>query len=156
MIRFALTCGEGHSFDAWFSSGDSYDEQIEAEAIRCPACGSAEVRKAPMAPAVLRGQGRDGSDAPSVPEAPNAPEAPKVPAAQEGKQSFAFLKGLREHLKANADDVGEKFTEEARKIHYGESKERNIYGEATLEEAKSLNDEGIPALPLPKLPEEHN
>ena len=144
MIRFALTCAEGHNFEAWFSSGSSYEEQIEAEAIRCPDCGSAEVQKAPMAPAVLTGRSKEHA------------QASRGSTAPEQKQSFAFLQGLREHLKANADDVGADFPEEARKIHYGEAEERNIYGEATLDEAKSLNDEGIPALPLPKLPDEHN
>ena len=144
MICFALSCDEGHSFEAWFSSGASYDEQIEAEAIRCPLCGSADVQKAPMAPAVLKGRGQEARQTPPAPE------------DTEQKQSFAFLKGLREHLKANADDVGADFPEEARKMHYGEAEERNIYGEATLDEAKSLNEEGIPALPLPKLPDEHN
>jgi len=97
-----------------------------------------------MAPAVLRGKGREPASG-----GESAAEAA-------GKQTYAFLKGLREHLKANADDVGRKFPEEARKIHYGEAEERNIYGEATSEEAKALHEEGIPALPLPKLPEEHN
>ena len=144
MIRFALHCDQGHGFDAWFSSGASYDEQIEAGAIRCPTCGSADVRKSPMAPAVLRGKSEAG------------PKRAASPADTGRRQTFAFLKGLREHLKANADDVGTNFPEEARKIHYGEAKERNIYGEATLDEAKSLAEEGIPALPLPPLPEEHN
>ena len=148
MIRFALTCDEGHNFDAWFSSGESYNEQIEAGAIRCPTCGSAEVRKALMAPAVLRGKGKT--------EGAQGPKRDKSGGEVEQRQTFAFLKGLREHLKANAEDVGKNFPEEARKIHYGEAEERNIYGEATLEEAKSLNEEGIPALPLPPLPEEHN
>lgn len=143
MICFALICEEGHDFDAWFSSGASYEEQTEAGAILCPTCGSNEVEKAPMAPAVLRGRGR---------ESVGAGESP----SDAGKQTYAFLKGLHENLKANADDVGKNFPEEARKIHYGEAKERNIYGEATLEEAKALHEEGIPALPLPKLPEEHN
>jgi hypothetical protein len=144
VIRFALTCNDGHEFDAWFSSGDSYDEQTEAGVIVCPACGSAEVRKVPMSPAVLRG-GRRGSA-----------EASESPAKAEGKQTYAFLKGLREHLEANAEDVGKNFPEEARNIHYGETEQRNIYGEASLDEAKALLEEGIPALPLPKLPEEHN
>ena len=148
MIRFALSCDEGHSFEAWFSSGASYDEQIEAEVIRCPACGSAAVREAPMAPAVVRGRGKNQDQ--------TAAEAPELPANPEQKQSFAILRGLREHLKANADDVGEKFPDEARKIHYGEAEARDIYGEATSAEATSLNKEGIPVLPLPKLPEEHD
>jgi len=144
VIRFALTCEDGHTFDAWFSSGDSYDEQTEAGVIVCPDCGSVEVRKAPMAPAVLRGRNK----APAL-------ENESVALAA-GKQTYAFLKGLRAHLEANADDVGKNFPEEARKIHYGEKEERNIYGEASVEEAKALHEEGIPALPLPKLPEEHN
>lgn len=144
MIRFTLACEDGHEFDAWFSSGDSYDEQLEAGVIVCSICGSTEVRKAPMAPAVMRGRSKG-----SAPEG----ESPKPP---QGKQTYAFLKGLREQLKTNAEDVGRDFPEEARKIHYGEVEERNIYGEASSDEAKSLHEEGIPALPLPKLPEEHN
>jgi len=146
MIRYSLTCDAGHQFDAWFSSGDSFDEQCEAEVIRCPDCGSADVCKAPMAPAVLRG-GRKSLES----EGPPTPEAP-VPE----RQTYAFLKGLREHLKANADDVGTKFAAEARKMHDGEAEERSIYGEATVDEAKSLYEEGIPAFSLPKLPEDHN
>ena len=72
------------------------------------------------------------------------------------KRTYAFLKGLRAHLEANAENVGPAFPEEARKMHYGEAETRSIYGEATLEEAKSLREEGIPALPLPVLPEDHN
>jgi hypothetical protein len=146
MIRFTLTCDQGHGFDAWFSSGDSYDEQVEAQAIVCPTCGSNHVEKAPMAPAVLRGKRME----------PETARRPESSAGAEGKQTYAFLKGLREHLKANADDVGKAFPEEARKIHYGETEERSIYGEASIEDAKALHEEGIPALPLPKLPEEHN
>jgi hypothetical protein len=140
MIRFALTCEDGHEFDAWFSSGASYEEQTEAGAIICPTCGSHEVQKAPMAPAVMRGRGRDSES----------------PAETDGKQTYAVLKGLRQILQENADDVGKDFPDEARKIHYGEAKERNIFGEASADEAKALHDEGIPAIALPKLPEEHN
>ena len=142
MIRFALTCDKGHGFDAWFSSGASYDEQAEAQAISCPACGSAEVKKAPMAPAVLRGK--------------DQMEPAESRGEKERKRTYAFLKDLKEHLKANADDVGRAFPEEARKMHYGEAEARNIYGEASADEAKALHDEGIPAVPLPPLPEEHN
>ncbi len=140
MIRFALTCDQGHVFDAWFSSGDSYDEQVEARAITCPDCGSSHVEKAPMAPAILRGKEGTGESSDD----------------SERRKTYAVLKGLREHLKANADDVGRAFPEEARKMHYGEADPRNIYGEAPAEEAKALHEEGIPALPLPPLPEEHN
>jgi hypothetical protein len=128
MIRFALTCDRGHDFDAWFGSGDSYDEQIEAHAVTCPCCGSAKVRKAPMAPAVRRSQ----------------PAPAESPPASERKKTYAFLKGLRAHLEANAEHVGPAFPEEARKMHYGETEARSIYGEASLEEAKALHEGAFP------------
>jgi hypothetical protein len=140
VIRFALICDSGHDFDAWFGSGDTYDEQIEARAVTCPICGSAEVRKAPMAPAVKRSH----------------PAPPDSLGPSERKKTYAFLKGLRAHLEANAEHVGPAFPEEARKMHYGEAEARSIYGEASLEEAKALREEGIPAVPLPLLPEDHN
>jgi hypothetical protein len=141
MIRFALQCDRGHAFEAWFSSGASSDEQEVARAIVCPDCGSYAVSKAPMAPAVLRGGGES---------------APSGPDEKERKQNYAVLKGLREYLKTNAEDVGQAFPEEARKIHYGEAEARSIYGEATADEAKTLWEEEIPVVPLPPLPEEHN
>jgi hypothetical protein len=142
MIRFALTCDQGHGFDAWFSSGDSYEAQIEAQAIVCPTCGSIQVKKAPMAPTVLRGKAKEGMR--------------ESPVEGARKQTYAFLKGMRDYVKNNADDVGQAFPKEARKMHYGESEIHNIYGEASVDEAKALHEEGIPAFPLPKLPEEHN
>ena len=141
MIRFARICDCGHDFDAWFGSGDSYDEQLEARAVSCPCCGSAEVKKAPMAPAVKR---------------PRTPTPAQSPAAGDRKKTYAFLKGLRAHLEKSAEHVGPVFPEEARKMHYGESEARSIYGEASLEEAKALHEEGIPAVPLPPPPEDHN
>ena len=140
MIRFALSCDQGHAFDAWFASGDAFEHQAEAQTIRCPDCGSRAVRKAPMGPAVKRRRA----------------EAPLPQEASERKKTYAFLKGLRAHLQANAENVGHAFPEEARKMHYGEAAERSIYGEASLEEARSLQEEGIPAVPLPILPEDHN
>lgn len=139
MIRFALICDRGHDFDAWFGSGDTYDEQIEARAVTCPCCGSAKVQKAPMAPAVRKSRPQPESLEPS-----------------RRKKTYAFLKGLRAHLEANAEHVGPAFPEEARKMHYGETESRSIYGEASLDEAKALQEEGIPAVPLPPLPEDHN
>jgi hypothetical protein len=134
MIRYALNCDRGHDFEAWFGSGAAFDEQEQTRQLSCPCCGSPNVTKAPMAPAVARTR-----------------ETQAI-----GRQTYAFLKDLRAHLEANAENVGPRFPEEARKMHYGESEERSIYGEATLEEAKALKDEGIPAVPLPRLPEEHN
>ncbi len=138
MIRYALTCGRGHDFEAWFSSSSDYDIQVEAHAVTCPSCGSADVKKAPMAPAVKRR--RTGAEEPAATR----------------RQTYAFLKNLRAHLKENAEHVGPAFPEEARKMHYGETEPRSIYGEATREEAEALLEEGIPAVPLPLLPEDHN
>ena len=140
MIRFALVCDQGHEFDAWFASGDAYQDQAETRAVICPSCGSRVVRKAPMAPAVTRRRAEASHDR----------------GLSERKKTYAFLKGLRAHLEANAENVGPAFPEEARKMHYGEVETRSIYGEASLEEARSLQEEGIPAMPLPVLPEDHN
>ncbi|MGB6438790.1 MAG: DUF1178 family protein [Methyloceanibacter sp.] len=139
MIRYALACEQGHGFDAWFGSADSYDEQAEAHAILCPNCGSASVSKAPMAPYVAK---------------PRA-ERPPTPKAERPK-TYAMLKKLRAELTANSDYVGPKFPEEARKIHFDEAPARAIHGEATLKEAEELNEEGVPVFPLPPLPEDQN
>ena len=140
MNRYALSCDRGHEFDAWFGSISSYDEQVEAHAVTCPSCGSTHVRKLPMAPAVKKRK------------------AEPVAVREDGERhrTYAFLKDLKAHLKANAEHVGPAFPEEARKMHYGEAEARSIYGEATVEEAKALTEEGIQALPLPPLPDDQN
>jgi len=139
MIRYALICARGHSFEAWFSSSRAYDEQAEADAVACPECGGTGVSKAPMAPYVPKRR---------------AEAAP--PKLAERRKSYAMLRQLREELTANSDYVGEKFPEEARKIHFDEAPPRSIHGEATLEEAEALTEEGIPVRPLPPLPEDEN
>jgi hypothetical protein len=140
VIRYALFCDQGHGFDAWFASGDAYDGQARGGEIACPCCGSATVTKAPMAPAVRIRQA----------------EPPRPLDGTERQKTYAFLKGLRAHLEANAEHVGAAFPEEARKMHYGEAETRSIYGEASPEEAKALREEGIPAVPLPTLPKDRN
>ena len=140
MIRFALICDQGHQFDAWFASGGAFEDQAKTHTVICAHCGSRTVRKAPMAPAVKR----------------KREEAPEPRETRERKKTYAFLKDLRAHLQANAENVGPAFPEEARKMHYGEAESRSIYGEASREEARSLQEEGIPAVPLPLLPEDHN
>jgi len=139
MIRYALVCDRGHSFEAWFGSSRNYDEQAEAHTVVCPDCGSTHIDKAPMAPFVARR--RAGSERPR---------------AAERRQAYAMLRQLREEITANSDDVGEQFPEEARKIHFDEAPARSIHGQATLEEAKELSEEGIPICPLPPLPEDRN
>jgi hypothetical protein len=137
MICYALTCDEGHGFEAWFGSSEAYDRQAAAKSINCPICGSRGISKAPMSPYVAR----------------RRREAPMPP---ERRKSYAMLRKLRAELTANSDYVGPKFPEEARKIHYDEAPGRNIHGEATSEEARALDAEGIPVFPLPPLPEDRN
>ena len=145
MIRYALACGEGHEFEGWFGGSRAFDEQKAAGEIACPVCGSAEVDKVLMAPAVA-GTKRAMSEAPIPVAAPQAlPE-----------ELVATLRRLRRHVTENADYVGDRFAEEARRIHYRETEARGIYGEATREEAVALSEEGIEFHPLPVLPEDRN
>jgi hypothetical protein len=157
MIRYALVCEKGHDFESWFQDSAAYDKQAKRGLVNCPHCGSAKIEKAIMAPRLAGAKKRTASvETPA--EAPAAaPE--KAPVAMLSPQEQEFrskLKELREHLTKNADHVGAKFPEEARKMHYGETEHRSIYGEASPEEAKALVEEGIEFHPLPILPDERN
>ena len=157
MIRYALVCEKGHDFESWFQDSAAYDKQAKRGLVNCPRCGSAKVGKAIMAPRLAGAKKRTASvETPA--EAPAA-AAEKAPVAMLSPQEREFrikLKELREHLTKNADHVGAKFPEEARKMHYGETEHRSIYGEASPEEAKALVEEGIEFHPLPILPDERN
>ena len=160
MIRYALICDHRHEFEIWFKDSADYGRQAKRGLVTCPACGSDKVEKAIMAPSLGRGS-KKGSAPP--PEATPVPEpakpADKTPVAMMTPQEREFrskLKELRDHLVKNADNVGAKFPEEARKMHYGEIEHRSIYGEASPQEAKELHDEGIEFHPLPILPDERN
>ena len=159
MIRYALVCERKHNFEIWFNSSADYDKQRKRGLVTCPACDSKKVEKAIMAPAIGRG-GRKRSElieAPAATEAAATPPSESVAMISPQEQEFrAKLKELRDHLVSNADNVGKKFPEEARKMHYGETEHRSIYGEASPEEAKELHDEGIEFHPLPILPDERN
>ena len=162
MIRYSLICERKHDFEIWFKNSADYDKQAKRGLVTCPACGSAEVEKALMAPALGRGKKKDvhapAAEAPPTTEA-LVPVENKTPVAMISPQEHEFrakLKELRDHLTKNADNVGAKFPEEARKMHYGESKHRSIYGEASPQEAKELLEEGVELHPLPVLPEERN
>ncbi len=133
MIRYALQCDSDHEFEAWFRSSRDHDEQANERAIICPVCGSHDVRKAMMAPNVAK-SGKHGG----------------VDTAAEYEKFIRLMTGLRKHVEANADYVGDRFAEEARRIHYGEAEERGIYGEATLDEARELIEEGVEVAPLPQ------
>jgi hypothetical protein len=161
MIRYALVCDKGHDFESWFADSAAYDEQAKRKLIACPHCGSAKVEKAIMAPR-LAGSRKGAAPVEMPAESPAAaPEKPqeKAPVAMLSPQERELrtkLKELRDHLTQNADNVGPKFPEEARKMHYGEIEHRPIYGEASPEEAKSLIEEGVEVSPLPVLPEDRN
>ena len=141
MIHYTVRCENGHAFDGWFASNDDFDSQKERGLVSCPACGSGAVSKALMAPAVSTGRRK---------------EKMALAVSAEQKAALAKLRELAKAAIANSEDVGDRFVEEARKIHYGEAEERGIYGAATREEAAELIEEGIPVLPLPVLPEDRN
>ena len=154
MILYNLICDRRHEFESWFPSSAAYDKQARRGLVSCPACGSAKVEKAIMAPRLAR-KDRSTFVAPAEEAAPAAPSPVAMLSPQE--QEFRTkLKELRDHLTANADNVGKKFPEEARKMHYGETEHRSIYGEATAQDAKALHEEGIEFHPLPVLPDERN
>jgi hypothetical protein len=149
VIRYTLACGKGHSFESWFADSAAYDRQRKRKLVACPHCGSTKVDKAIMAP-------RLAAQSPDRIEAPAADKAPVAMISPQEREFRQKLKELRSHLTKNADNVGARFPEEARKMHYGEAEHRSIYGEASPDEAKALAEEGIEFHPLPVLPDERN
>ena len=147
MIVFDLKCGKDHVFEAYFADSATYEQQAEAGEIACPYCGDVKVAKAPMAPNIAVNNKARG-------EPETAPE--KVPARKptppEMARAIGTLRRMRTYIEQNFDHVGERFSEEARKIHYGEVERRNIYGDATKEEVGELADEGIEVGEVPWVP----
>ena len=141
MIRFSLACDKAHEFEGWFRSNDDFEKQSKRGLVDCPTCGSNRVHKALMAPAVSTGRKRE-----------------KIALAMGERQRAAMveLKALSEKMRENADYVGDKFAEEARKIHFGETDPRGIYGEATPDEARGLAEDGVSFMPIPVFPDDHN
>jgi hypothetical protein len=131
VIVYSLQCSGGHDFEGWFRDIGAFDEQDAQGKLVCPVCETRAVSKAPMAPA-LSGSSAVRSSAP-----------------EEMRKMRQFMTGLRKYVEQNAEYVGPKFPEEARKIHYGETEERHIYGEATLRDVKELVEEGVEIAPLP-------
>jgi hypothetical protein len=157
MIRYNLRCDRGHAFESWFQSSSAYESQEKRELVSCPACGSVKVERAIMSPQIVSKKRGDNA-APSPAAAPAetaAPASTPLMMAQE-RELRAKLKELRDHIVKNADNVGERFPNEARKMHYGDIEHRPIYGEASPEEARSLIDEGVEVSPLPVLPDDRN
>lgn len=134
MISFNLRCGKDHVFEAWFNDGKSFDRQARQGKVACPVCSDTKIEKAPMAPNIASGVSR---------RAPSADSPEKQAAFRE------MLNKLRTEVEKNCDYVGADFAEEARKIHYKEAEQRNIYGEATDQEAQVLNEEGVEFARIP-------
>jgi len=157
MIRYTLVCDKAHEFESWFADSAAYDKQAKRKLIACPQCGSTSVEKAIMAPRLSSATKAKGErEAPPPPAAPAPDKAPVAMLSPHERELRSKLKELRDHLTKNAENVGTKFPEQARKMHYGETEHRSIYGEASPEDAKELAEEGIEFHPLPILPDERN
>ena len=156
MIRYNLRCDRGHAFESWFQDSAAYDSQRKRKLVDCPACGSTKIDKAIMAPKIGRGGKRtEPESVPAETAATPAPNVQPLMMAQE-RELRAKLRELRDHVTKNADNVGDKFPNEARKMHYGDIEHRPINGEASPQEARAMIDEGIEVSPLPVLPEDRN
>jgi hypothetical protein len=148
MIKYALACEQAHEFESWFPSSDAFETQRKRGFVTCPYCNSAKVEKQIMAPSVAR------TDKAPIATAPEP--QPMAVLSDRERELRAALRALREHVMKNAENVGKDFVEEARKMHFGETEERSIYGEADLAEARALLEEGIDVLPLPVVPDDRN
>ncbi len=144
MIKYALGCAEGHAFESWFPDSAAYEKQRKRSFVACPECGSTEVDKAIMAPAVVGG------------DRAAAEPGPPILVDDRRRKAREFFTRMRQEIEANTDDVGSKFPEVARAIHFGDEPERAIRGRASLEEARSLAEDGVGVLPLPMLEDELN
>ncbi|TAK47450.1 MAG: DUF1178 family protein [Xanthobacteraceae bacterium] len=150
MIHYRLRCANDHRFESWFASSAAFDRQAKRGLVVCPNCGSAKVERAIMAPNV------SGTRKSRAPAADASPQGPLPLMSTQEKELRAKLRALRDEVTGKADNVGRKFPDEARKMHYGEIDHRPIYGEASFDEAKSLHDEGVEFYPLPQLPGDRN
>ncbi|MEO1016329.1 MAG: DUF1178 family protein [Pseudomonadota bacterium] len=170
MIRFSLLCPEQHEFEGWFPDNARFEQQAEQQLLSCPFCGATDIRKAIMAPAVLSGrksrqvehpapapptgQSQIGDQPAPVAGSATGPAPPANPAPDPQKVmvAYAMMRRVQTFIEKNFDNVGRKFPEEVRKIHHGEVEVRNVYGEASPEEAKELQEEGIDVQAMPLLP----
>ena len=149
MIHYALTCDQAHEFESWFPSVVSFEEQQEKGLLICPVCGSSRVDRQVMAPSVVSSSGTDVISK-------DQSEKPVSLLSEKEQKIREVFREFREHIQKNSEHVGERFPEEARKMHYGEVEYRSIYGETSFEEARSLVEEGIDVMPLPRMPHDGN
>jgi len=151
MILYDLKCDHDHVFESWFKDSGTFARHQKRGDLSCPVCGSTRIARAPMAPSIVKGESAPRRRK-SRPDTPQTVAMAKDPDQQQVSKLMRELGELRRQIEKNCDYVGESFPEEARKIHYGETKQRNIYGEATETEAKALHDEGIEFSRVPWLP----
>ena len=145
MIKYRLNCPTPHEFEAWFTTISSFEDQMKSGYLACPFCGSSKISKGIMAPSISKGRKKN-----------TALKVPPVVNDKKTETLVDLVRKLHVELKKNAEYVGTNFSEEARRMHYEETAQRGIYGEATSEEITELNEEGIKVFMLPKLPEEHH
>jgi len=156
MIHYTLRCDRGHAFESWFQSSSAYESQEKRKLVNCPVCGSAKVERAIMAPQIVSKKGRDSAVPAPAAAADAAPPASTPLLMAQERELRAKVKELRDHIVKNADNVGERFPTEARKMHYGDIEHRPIFGEASPDEARALIEEGVEVAPLPVLPDDRN
>lgn len=157
MIHYTLTCEADHAFEGWFRSSSDFDTQAANGLVTCPVCGSASVSRGLMAPNVRSGRAKEAREEDAKRQAaPQAQTQTMMMPDPAQKMMLQALREIRKKVTENATYVGDKFAEEARKMHNGETEHRGIYGEATAEEARDLSDEGIEFQPLPILPDDRN
>ncbi|MEZ5871138.1 MAG: DUF1178 family protein [Nitratireductor sp.] len=160
MIVYSLGCSKGHEFEGWFASSQDHESQQARGLISCPVCGTPEVSKLLMAPSVSTSRKKEAAAGSLAVEASGAAEESGAVAmaslSTEQLEIIARMRALKEELISKSENVGEKFSEEARKIHYGEKPARGIYGKASMEEAAELLDEGIDVVAIPDFPEDRN
>lgn len=150
MICYTLKCAAAHDFDSWFRSSEAFADLQTAGKIACPLCGSKDIQKSMMAPAVR--SSRKAAVAPTTAPNPIPDLPPAGPLSQPGsaiEQSFA---AMRREVEENSEYVGLNFATEARRMHEGDAPHRSIYGEARFDEARKLLEEGVPVVPLPFMP----
>ena len=152
MIKFALLCARGHEFQSWFQSSEAFDTQVKSGLVLCPLCQVTEVTKAIMAPAIAS----RGEAARAKPPAQAQSQTKVALLDRRDRKSRAMIDAFRRRIFAEADDVGSRFAEEARKIHNGLVPERAIHGEASIGDARALIEEGVPVMPVPPSPDEYN
>lgn len=153
MIRYDLICEKGHEFDAWFSDSVAYDKQRKRGLVECAHCSSIKIEKQLMAPNI-GSKGNRSSDVAVPAAAPQQMVAGQVDPRMQ--MMMQMVREFRKHVTENAENVGDKFADEARKIHYKETEARGIYGQATPDQAQELLEEGIEVHAIPILPEDRN